>query len=220
MITTYSDYCHDLFAWVVNNRKNDGYLVDIGARGPTNSNSLFLLQQGWSGTLIDQHDHTDQWTMHKVKFYAINATIKEKLDEAFKTVPDVVDYLSLDIDENGLKCLNAIDLNKFKFKCITIEHNKAYSQQQEEPQREILNKYGYFLLVKNFGMGEDWWVHPDFIDIEEFEYLNKLSETTRALSKIHTDSITEIGISIDNATPLMNYILKNNESIELLRDGL
>jgi len=78
-------------------------------------------------------------------------TNQSNVNEILEKCPDIVDYLSIDVDDACLAVLELIDLEKTHFKCITIEHNKYLGTRgnQRHRQREILSKAGYFLLCKN-----------------------------------------------------------------------
>ena len=86
---------------------------------------------------------------------------------------NVIDYLSLDIDEHYVDVLNLIPLDKYTFKVITIEHDKyRFGDVYCDGEREILLSHGYFLVVTDVlhdgNSFEDWWVHPSLVSPEQF----------------------------------------------------
>lgn len=87
-----------------------GYFVDIGAAGGW-SNTDWLKDIGWKGIQLDA-----AWG-HWITIHNVN-----KILEAFD-VPDLFDFLSIDIDGNDYWIWKAI---KKKTKVVCIEYNKHY----------------------------------------------------------------------------------------------
>ena len=121
------------------------------------------LEKGWSGVGADLSDYKSQWAEYKnYKFYNIDVTIKKNIDILFSECPSIIEFLSLDVDEAGLSALKNIDLDKFKFKCICIEHDYyRFGESLRQPQREILNKK-YSRVIQT--QAEDWYVDYSLLD--------------------------------------------------------
>ena len=105
-------------------------------------------------------------------------------------VPKIIDYLSLDIDENTTECLEKIPLDKYQFKVITIEHDSyRFGTVPRDVQRKILQNAGYYLLCQdltcpplfNTQYFEDWWINPKFIDTNHTKYLKCQGCTTESV---------------------------------------
>jgi len=84
----------------------------------------------------------------------------------YSFLPDNVDYLSLDVNGASLNALNALPLERVRFKCITAEHDAyKHGDKLRKPMREILLSHGYSLYapdVTDKGLEyEDWWVSDD-----------------------------------------------------------
>ena len=179
---TYSHILQDVFALIVNDYKFNGNCIDIGCQSPNRINNTALLQLfNWKSINIDIDDYEGHWEgMENANFNRLDMTVKENVDTIMNLAPNIVDFLSLDIDDYCLTCLKLIDLEKTRFKCICIEHNKYIPGrgEQRHEQREILKKAGYFLLLKNVGPNnkplEDWWVDPNLVDVDSLKYLQKL----------------------------------------------
>ena len=170
-IQSYSQCCQDLFALIVNGDRV-GTFIDIGCNTPSCcSNVALLIENGWQGICIDNINYTNEWKgIPQATFYQCDGTNKKQLDDIFCPLVAgfsdgdcyIVDYLSLDIDDATLKALENIDFNKFKFRCITIEHDAYHRGEELRPHhRKFLRDKGYHLLVANVNNYEDWWVHPD-----------------------------------------------------------
>jgi hypothetical protein len=179
---TFSQIFQDVFALMINDYKFDGNCIDIGCNDPGFVNNSVLLQLfNWKAICIDSHDYKHGWKSFKnATFHKLDMTKKKNVDMIMDSAPNIVDFLSLDIDDACLECLKLIDLKKTKFKCICIEHNKyiGLRGEQRHEQREILKDAGYFLLIKNVAPRnkpfEDWWVNPDLVNVDSFKYLKEL----------------------------------------------
>jgi hypothetical protein len=107
----------------------------------------------------------------------------------FYNVPLEIDYLQVDLEvDNGSTIVTLLKLDqeifdKYKFATITFEHDIYHSNFREtrKVSREIFKKRGYFCVFEDiFNLGgigpcpyEDWYVHPDLVDME---YVIKLKE--------------------------------------------
>lgn len=184
-ILSSTDAFQDDFVLKMFKYKNSGYYVDLGCGHPFHaSNSNRLEQIGWHGICVDINRYND--FSKRNCHYFINDALKLNYEKIFEAcnVPQIVDYLSIDIDENSTELLKLIPLNKYIFKIITIEHD-AYCRDQNyrQEQRNILNENGYYLLCADVwpdilkklnlkvGPFEDWWIKKEFFDCQIVEHL-------------------------------------------------
>lgn len=80
--------------------------------------------------------------------------------------PHVIDYLSLDVEGQEFNILSTFPFNRYKFKCITVEHNAPHiGTTQQLKIRNLLEKNGYRYVkgnddVLNWGHGpiDDFYV--------------------------------------------------------------
>ena len=170
MSTSYSQAGQDLFVLEQLDHKQGGFFLDIGCAYAQTNNNTYLLesQYNWSGILfdIDPRYTEELGTLRESPFILGDAATMDYIT-LFKglSVPDVIDYISLDLDpaSNTLKALKALPLDKYKFKVMTFEHD-SYSHGEEEAieAREYLESLGYILLHKDipcaFGPFEDWYI--------------------------------------------------------------
>lgn len=85
--------------------------------------------------------------------------------------PNVIDYLSLDVEGHEYSILSTFPYDKYKFRCITVEHNEPHvGSTQQMLIREILEKNGYKFIkgnddVHNWGHGpiDDFYVYPELV---------------------------------------------------------
>ena len=82
-------------------------------------------------------------------------TLGSILDEA--SAPKFVHYLSLDVEGAEFRILEAIDLDKYAFGYLAIEHN--YQEPKRQQIRALLRSKGYLLFREN--QQDDDFVHPD-----------------------------------------------------------
>jgi len=168
----------DAFAFFINGEKTNGTFVDIGCREPLRGNNTWILEEryNWIGISIDIEDYTDIWKYTRKNPFVQMDAIEGDLEELFSTlnVPDVVDYLTHDVDGAEPDRFDNIPFDKYIFKCITVEHDGDPATRAF--QRNTLLSYGYELACSNVKNGpgrncfrggkvmEDWWIHPEYIE--------------------------------------------------------
>jgi len=182
-MTYYSGNSQDEFVLNVLNHTSNGYFIDIGCYFPKQySNSYAMETIGWNGLAFDIIEHQCFSTERKCKFILGDATLHDyKKIFIEEKVPFEIDYLSIDIDYGSLAVLKNIPFEEFKYKIITIEHDYyRFLDELRKEQREILNKNGYYLLFSDVDAFcntntyfEDWWVHPNYINIDKYKQLNR-----------------------------------------------
>lgn len=189
-----TEYCakehQDIFAYKLCG--DNGFYWDIGCNEPCGcrgdwGNNTFSLEvkHGWRGLLFDVREHynDEQWGLKNrpnSKFFPKDATSDEFVEILKQeTKVDHVDYISLDIDDNGLLlALENIFKTNIPFKIMTLEHNNNIGEECREESRDMLNSKGYIALftdVKFYprahqpgenGVFEDWWVNPSYFSEE------------------------------------------------------
>lgn len=182
----YSDAKQDQFVANLLNFKNDGYYLDIGSCHSIGSNNSYVFDNefNWTGICVElQESYKSSYDGRKQCTFLNEDATKLNYKEVLQKnkFPKIIDYLSLDVDTASLEVLEKLPLDEFKFKVITIEHDfYIYGDTYRGKQREILEKNNYILLcadvyVQQNGFDkkecsfEDWWVHPDFFDINTIE---------------------------------------------------
>ncbi len=84
-------------------------------------------------------------------------TLNEILDE--NEAPLFIDYLSLDTEGTELEILKSVDLNKYTFGIIDVEHN--YLEEERKNIRDFLTSNGYTFKTDN--MWDDQYIHNSLI---------------------------------------------------------
>lgn len=183
----YSDDRQDEFVANLLKFKRNGYYLDIGSCSSVGSNNTYFFESlDWEGICIEINSmFNESYKTRTCKYINANALEIDYqqlfIDEKF---PILIDYLSLDIDQESTEVLKILPLDTYKFKVITIEHDSHYyGDIFKDEQRKILKSKGYFLLCedvlnqsgRNIGQEhawEDWWVYPLYFKNNELEMLH------------------------------------------------
>lgn len=163
--------------------KKDGYCVDIGSCHSIESNNTYYFQDlDWFALSIElDSSYNDSYSTRKNGVHLNEDALKLNYKEVFQEydLPNIIDYLSLDVDTLSLSVLKILPFTDYKFRVITIEHDAyLHGDKYREEQRKILESNGYYLLCSNVLVPnpghsgyngedcpfEDWWIWP-----EEFE---------------------------------------------------
>jgi FkbM family methyltransferase len=89
--------------------------------------------------------HKEKVDNNKTKIKVKTITFNTLLETY--NAPLYIDYLSLDTEGTELDILNSVDLNKYIFGLIDIEHN--YIEPRRSKIRELLLSYGYEYIGEN-----------------------------------------------------------------------
>ena len=69
--------------------------------------------------------------------------------------PSVMDYLSIDTEGSEYEILGALDFKRYRFACITCEHNFTTNR---EKIHDLLKANGYRRKFEAFSQFDDWYV--------------------------------------------------------------
>ena len=179
----------DYFVMLLLNKKY-GTFIEIGSNDPIKYNNTFLLENsfGWKGIMVElENKYLNLYKQYRPNSVHIidNALNINYIDLFLKNnIPTNIDYLSFDIHEDhnliGLQLFDKQIFDKYKFACITFEHNLYMGRYEKcrEESRDIFKNRGYILLfpdIRDFKDSplEDWYVHPDLVNSD---LLNKILE--------------------------------------------
>ena len=188
---SYSQAFQDLFVISIMKQKQNGYFLEIGSNDPIIHNNTYLLesQYNWKGLMVEYHSSFEQlYNQHRPNsIYKIADARQINYREIMDTnnFPINIDYLQIDLDVNNKSTLDTFLLlnqtvfDKYKFATITFEHD-IYTGNYFDTQkisREILKNRGYILVFPDVSVlwegeykpFEDWWVHPDLVDIDHVD---------------------------------------------------
>jgi hypothetical protein len=200
----------DKFVLNMLKNKKKGFFLEIGSNHPININNSYILEKNyeWNGIMVE---YSNKWLNDYKKIrpnsiHIINDATKIDYKNLFETnnVPLNIDYLQIDLEPkngstlNTLKKLDNEVMNKYKFSTITFEHDckdgishLPIVRLTRLESREIFKKRGYICVFEDIHnqepkyVYEDWWVHPELVDIE---YVNLIKEKNK--NKYEFNSIT------------------------------
>ena len=186
--------------------KQNGYFLEIGSNDPIKINNTYLLEKkyNWKGIMIEyDSSFLPSYKEHRINsIHVINdATVidyKNLLDS--NNMPLNFDYLQIDLEPgNGstiktLEKLNTEIFDKYKFATITFEHDIYCTNfgNTRLRSREIFASRGYVCVFEDIHntqpkyVYEDWYVHPDLVDME---YIKELQDKNS--NKYVFNSITQ-----------------------------
>ena len=198
----------DKFVLKMLKNKKNGFFLEIGSNHPIKINNSYILEKiyGWNGIMIE---YSNKWLNDYKKFrpnsiHIINDATKIDYKNLFEinNVPLNLDYLQIDLEPkngstlNTLKKLNSEVMDKHKFATITFEHDIYYTNYLNTrlASRKIFEDRGYvrvFSDVNNSGRNpyEDWYIHPDLVDIDHVYKIKNLNTTNYDLNYFTGKSI-------------------------------
>ena len=187
----------DKFVCNILKNKTNGFFIEVGSNHPIEINNTYLLEStlNWGGIMLEYDKQTFEalYKQHRPNSeYLFGDAQQHNYREIFDTynVPQNIDYLQLDIEPpektlNILKSLNEQVMNDYKFAVVTFEHDYAHRQNiiPRNESREIFKNRGYHLVFgdicnkKPRWVYEDWYVHPDLVDMD---YVQALQSKNRS----------------------------------------
>lgn len=190
----YGNSDQENFVIKILNKKRNGYYVELGANHPKEGSNTYYLEKefDWKGVsfevLPEYHSlHSEARTNPCLLQDARTFDYKKYFIE--NNFPNQIDFLQVDIDAgfddsakqiedsaSSLHGLIQIPLNEYRFSIITYEHealNDFKKNSERDAQREILDSYGYSLVVRDWH--EDWWVDPNVIPYTQFKHFYKMT---------------------------------------------
>jgi hypothetical protein len=192
-MNSYSQAAQDLFVEAATNYKQDGYFLEIGSNHPIDHNNTYLLENkyNWKGLMVEyDKSFGPLYEIHRPNSMYILEDARTVNYRSFldsHSFPVNIDYLQIDLDVDNKSTLDTFALlndtvfDKYKFATITFEHD-IYTGNFFDTQkitRQILLERGYVLVFPNVSVlwqgshkpFEDWYVHPDLVDMS---YINRL----------------------------------------------
>jgi hypothetical protein len=189
----YSEAFQDIFILTMLNGKRNGTYLEIGGGLPFYGNNTYLLESefDWHGITLDidvepcERHFRDRKNISVCKD-AKNLDYSQLLEDC--NMPYNIDYLQLDCDPANITydILNKIPFDKYKFAVITYEHDYYLDETKsfQDKSRVYLENFGYLRVVNNISPDdnrpyEDWWVHPDLVDINVINKIINIDDRTK-----------------------------------------
>ena len=187
----YSQAGQDKFIINILKSKNEGCFLEIGSNHPININNTYTLEKNynWRGIMVEyEPSFLPLYKLNRPKSIHImeDATKVDYFDILEKNnMPLNMDYLQIDLEVNNRSTLTTLEklqltvFDKYKFAVVTFEHD-IYTGNHfntREQSRKIFNSKGYICVFEDVCdhkkeiVFEDWYVHPDLVDMK---YINEL----------------------------------------------
>lgn len=170
----------DVFALAAHKWKREGFYLDIGANDPVlhNNTRLAYDEFGWYGVAVEiDARYRGAWAARRPRDTFIVGDALSVVRTL--TLPDRVDYLSLDIDppEATLAVLQALPHDHIRFSVITFEHDVWRGDDRVRHfSRQFLSERGYKLAVPDVKVRVEWPDKgPDPVPFEDFWVCEKFA---------------------------------------------
>jgi len=192
---SYSQAYQDIFVRIILKNKKQGIFLEIGGNHPSINNNTYVLEKNnnWKGLIVEYEKSFENLYIknRKRSLYVIRDARNVDYLKIFEiyNFPKNIDYLQIDLEVDNKSTLELLFLldkkifNEYKFATVTFEHDiyRGDFFNTREISRNIFESRGYVLVfpdvkVMNDGYEpfEDWYVHPDLVDME---YVNKIKTT-------------------------------------------
>lgn len=166
----YSKHFQDMFVLAALNGKRNGYYVEFGAGLPFEASNTALLEQkfDWKGISFDKCPRMSSLFAMERKNSVMNLdATKEDIKSIFakNMVPDWIDYLQIDCDDDSVKVLGKIPFDDYQFGIIHFEHDiYRLGDTPKHAARKFLESKDYVMVANNIAVDEkhayeDWWMH-------------------------------------------------------------
>ncbi len=191
----------DRFVLNCTNFKTNGYFLELGSRHAKWNNNSYILEKnfGWKGIMVDRvATHKGDYESDRKNS---NAIIEDATKINYRKIfednnfPLDLDFWQLDLevrDNTALDTFMKIDeqlLDHYRFATVTMEHDIYTGLQNaintRTRTREVLKNRGYYCVFSDIldppevcvdYPYEDWWVHPDLVDMK---YIKQLQEKNK-----------------------------------------
>jgi hypothetical protein len=201
----------DRFVLNCTNFKTNGYFLELGSRDYKKNNNTYILEKefNWQGVMVERvASHKKEYELNRqnsVHLMKDATTINYRHIFESNNYPKNLDFLQLDLevlDNTALKTLLKINkelLNDYKFAVVTMEHDiftgidNAINTRLKS--REILEERGYYCVFEDIIDDpkaylsspdcpyEDWWVHPDLVNMQYIDYLQNKNKNNFKIVK-------------------------------------
>jgi hypothetical protein len=184
-----SQACQDLFVLFILNNKKNGYFLEIGSHDPVSNNNTYLFetQYDWKGIMVEYNPVYKPMYIEKRpnSIHVIQDATTIDYMEKLSSFPKDMDYLQIDLEVDNRSTLTTLELldstvfDTYRFATVTFEHDiyRGDYFNTRERSREIFQNRGYILMFpdvkSNSCTFEDWYVHPELVDMERILPLRK-----------------------------------------------
>jgi len=141
----------DIFKSLIKNR----HVTCINICLDGTEGSVTFVDRSASGGIVSQDVDNKAVGTHTNKIFNLKTkSLNSVLGE--QNAPNMIDYMSIDVEGAEERILSVFDFSKYTFKCITIERPNQHL-------RDLLKNYGY-LFIKEIPRLDCLYVHQDFFN--------------------------------------------------------
>jgi hypothetical protein len=166
----HSKHFQDMFVLAALNGKRNGYYLEFGSGLPFEASNTALLEQkfDWKGLSFDKCPRMCSLFSAERKNPVMNVDITaEDVKSIFmkNMVPDWIDYLQIDCDDDSVNVLGKIPFDDYQFGVIQFEHDKyRLGDSPKQVAKKFLESKNYIMVANNIAVDEqnayeDWWIH-------------------------------------------------------------
>jgi hypothetical protein len=193
--------------------KRNGTFLEIGSNNAIEINNTYILENtyDWRGIMVEYDSSwLPQYKVHRPKSIhviqdATTIDYKRLLDSS--GLPKTIDYLQIDLEVENRSTLTVLEkldaevFDTYTFSTVTFEHDiwRGDFFDTRKTSRDIFERRGY---VRVFGdicnreakyVYEDWYVHPDHVNMEYISELKNINE-----KNYQPNTITESSLGWDS----------------------
>ena len=192
----------DKFVLNVLKQGKNNYFCEIGSRDHIDINNSYTLEKNynWKGLMVE-YDKSHLPGYKLIRPNSIHVLEDARNIDYLKifeenNFPINMGYLQIDLEVDNRSTLDVLEifekniLKKYKFAVITFEHDvyntESLKYNTYQNSRDIFKNLGYIRVFSNIyeknnyeGLAEpfeDWYVHPELVDMAYINELIKLNE--------------------------------------------
>lgn len=197
---SFSQSGQDQFIQYILNDKQYGTFLELGSNDPIEISNTFQLESvyDWLGIMIEiDKKYALLYDQCRTSHYLIQDATQVDYIKYLKkwNFPFIIDYLQIDLEPKNYSTIKALQVLSrdvfplYKFRVVTFEHdiyiNSEATKYTQSESRKIFETFGYmrvFENVKNNGNAyEDWYVHPECVDMDRVKKIQALCGSTNNL---------------------------------------
>ena len=147
--TSYPDVCRNRTSIAVN-----------AALWSTSREKLEMLDAHGLSSAVQHQDSDSQGDLRRSitkRRFSIDTINPTELLERH-CAPELIEYLSLDVEGAEMEVLQSFDFKRFRPGLMTIEHSEVPEKQSE--LRKLLKPLGYKVTQRHY---DDWYWHPEIV---------------------------------------------------------
>jgi len=185
-LMSFSQACQDQFVMHVLHEKREGMFLEIGSNHPIETNNTYALETNydWRGIMVEMDSTFEpMYKEHRPRsLYVLQDATQIDYRGLFEAngMPHDMDYLQVDLEVNNRSTRTTLEkldeelFDNHRFATVTFEHDIYTGNHYDTRQvsRDIFKKRGYVLVFPdvcdhyNNIVFEDWYVHPDLVDMK------------------------------------------------------